>query len=304
MQPLMLSPALRAVDPQPQRPRDPAPSRLSYRMHRLWLTPLYRALLRVGLPAFALAFVGGLWLVDEGRRSGLVERLTELRRDLEERPEFMVTLLTVEGASVELAAQIRAALAVELPASSFALDLEALRQKVAAMSGVAQAEVLIRPGGILALRVTERVPAIVWRGPEGLWLLDREGHRVAPIASRLDRPDLGLVAGAGAEAAVPEALALYAAAEPVAPRLRGLVRMGERRWDVVLDRGQRILLPERGAVAALERVMALALAEDMLARDVIVIDMRNQARPTLRLAPAALEELRRMRGQPAGATSG
>jgi cell division protein FtsQ len=304
VQPLRLGPGLRADPAPPPRPRDPAPSRLSYRLHRLWLTPLYRALLRVGLPAFALAFLGGLWLADEGRRAGLAERLTELRRELEERPEFMVTLLTVEGASAELAAQVRSALAVELPASSFALDLEALRQKVAAMSGVAQAEARIRPGGILTIRVTERVPAVVWRSPGGLWLLDAEGHRVAPLASRLDRPDLGLVAGAGAEAAVPEALALFAAAEPVASRLRGLVRVGERRWDVVLDRGQRILLPEQGAVAALERAMALALADDLLARDVIVIDLRNQARPTLRLTPAALGELRRMRGLATGASSG
>lgn len=80
--------------------------------------------------------------------------------------------------------------------------------------------------------------------------------------------------------------------------------MGERRWDVVLDNGQRILLPEEGAVAALERVMALAQAEDMLGRDVTVIDMRYGARPTLRLSPGALDELRRVHEIETGATSG
>jgi cell division protein FtsQ len=30
--------------------RDPAPSRLTYRVQRLWLTPLFRALLRSGCP--------------------------------------------------------------------------------------------------------------------------------------------------------------------------------------------------------------------------------------------------------------
>jgi hypothetical protein len=49
---------------------------------------------------------------------------------------------------------------------------------------------------------------------------------------------------------VPEALALVAAARPAVPRLRGLVRMGERRWDLVLDRDQRILLPETRARCA------------------------------------------------------
>ena len=51
--------------PQPQaRParRDPAPSRLAYRLNRIWLTPLYRRVLRLGVPAFALAMVVGLYL--------------------------------------------------------------------------------------------------------------------------------------------------------------------------------------------------------------------------------------------------
>jgi cell division protein FtsQ len=71
--------------------------------------------------------------------------------------------------------------------------------------------------------------------------------------------------------------------------------VGERRWDVVLDRDQRILLPETGAVEALEQVLALDEARDLLARNVTVVDMRLPHRPTLRLAPFAVEELRRVR---------
>jgi cell division protein FtsQ len=35
--------------------RDPAPSRWAYRMQRLWLTPLFRVTMRVGMPAFFVA---------------------------------------------------------------------------------------------------------------------------------------------------------------------------------------------------------------------------------------------------------
>ena len=35
-------------------PRDPAPSRVAYRLHRLWLTPIYRKALRVGLPSILI----------------------------------------------------------------------------------------------------------------------------------------------------------------------------------------------------------------------------------------------------------
>jgi cell division protein FtsQ len=73
--------------------------------------------------------------------------------------------------------------------------------------------------------------------------------------------------------------------------------MGERRWDMVLDRDQRILLPSDAAVAALDRVIALNDAQDMLNRDVAVVDMRNVGRPTLRMNEEAAAALRRVNVQ-------
>ena len=55
--------------------RDPAPSRWSYRMQRLWLTPLFRMLFRVGVPVVLLAGSAGLVLHDQGRRDAGERRL-------------------------------------------------------------------------------------------------------------------------------------------------------------------------------------------------------------------------------------
>lgn len=272
--------------------RDPAPSRAAYRMHRLWLTPVFRALLRVGMPAFVVTMGVGLYLADDARRAALGDKVTTMTRAVQERPEFMVTLMAVDGASEPLAAAIRNLALVDFPVSSFALDLEAMRAQIETIDAVKSAELRIRAGGILQVDVTERDPAMVWRSAQGLYLLDETGHRIAGLTVRDARPDLALIAGEGADAAVPEALALMAAAGPIAGRVRGLVRMGERRWDVVLDRDQRIQLPEEEPVAALERVIALDQAEDILERDLTVVDMRNMQRPTLRLTGDALERLR------------
>ena len=70
--------------------------------------------------------------------------------------------------------------------------------------------------------------------------------------------------------------------------------MGERRWDMVLDRDQRILLPGDDPVSALNREIALNDAQDMLNRDVAVVDMRNADRPTLRMNEEAADALRRV----------
>lgn len=284
--------------------RDPAPSRWAYRAQRLWLTPVFRKAVLKGLPALVVLAIPAIWLSDADRRIAIHAQFAELRRQIETRPEFMVDLMAIDGASPSVDEDIREVLPLDFPVSSFDLDLREMRRTVAELDAVKSAQMHIRPGGILEVKVVERVPSVVWRGEQGLELLDAHGHRVAPIAVRAQRADLPLIAGQGADAAVPEALQLIEAAAPIQTRLRGLVRMGERRWDVVLDRDQRIMLPESGAVAALERVIALDEVSDMLARDILAVDLRNPARPTVRMAPGAVEDLRRIRRLQAGASNG
>lgn len=280
--------------------RDPAPSRWSYRVQRLWLTPLFRQLLRIGLPMASVFFFAAWFLNDPATRDAITDKAAEIRRSVAERPEFMVKLMAIDGASDELGDDIREVLPVDFPVSSFDLDLDAMQAVVQDLDAVATVDLRIRPGGILQVQVSERLPAIVWRIDGYLELLDESGRRVAALASRAQRADLPLIVGEGADQAVPEALRLLTAAAPLNARLRGLMRIGERRWTLVLDRDQRILLPETGPVAALERVIALDQAQDLLARDLAAVDMRNPDRPTLRMSPQAVEEFRRIKALDSG----
>ncbi|GAA6199465.1 cell division protein FtsQ/DivIB [Aquicoccus sp. SU-CL01552] len=278
---------------------DPAPSRLNYRVQRWLLTPGIRLGLRIGVP-FCLCFaLGSAFMADQARRDALAVFLSDLRASIQERPEFMVGLMAIDGAGPNLSEDIREAVALDFPVSSFDLDLEQIRDRIIGLDPVKAASVRIRPGGILQVDVVERQPAVIWRSRAGLSMLDESGIHVDQLAGRTTRPDLPLIAGQGADRAVGEALALIAAARPLADRLRGLVRVGERRWDVVLDRGQRILLPPDRPVRALERVLALDEVRELLDRDVTVVDMRLRARPTVRMTGDAVEDwwkIRRING--------
>lgn len=288
--------------------RDPAPSIWTYRAQRLWLTPLFRRVVRLGVPSFVVAVALSVYVSDETRRTAMAETWQSLRDGIENRPEFQVNLLNVQGASDALVEDIRAALVLTFPVSSFDLDLPALRARVEALPAVALADLRIQAGGYLAVRVTERVPVLIWQTRDGLALIDQEGHFVADFADRTLETPLPLIGGEGADLLVDEALALHAAAAPLGDQLRGLVRMGERRWDVVLVDGRRILLPETGAVQALDRALALDDATDILDRDVVRIDLRDPDRLTVQLTPAAIEELRLQRARdaenPTGEQSG
>nr|WP_241865398.1 cell division protein FtsQ/DivIB [Paracoccus salsus] len=271
---------------------------MKYRLQRMWLTPLYRRMVRVGVPAFLIALTAGLWLSDADRRGALTGGVTALVDRVQSREEFQVRMMTVEGASPVVDKALRAMLPVDLPASSFAIDLTALRLQVIQLDVIEAIDLRIKPGGILSAVVTERQPALLWRHARGIEILDRTGHRVASVTSREVRPDLPLVAGEGADLATAEALELIDAAGPILPRLRGLVRRGERRWDVVLDHGQRIMLPESNAVIALEAAIALHRAQDMLGRDISAVDLRDPSRPLLRLGIDARNTIRQARGEP------
>ena len=279
-----------------KKPRiDPAPSRINYRMQRLMLTPLFRRLLRVGLPFAATFGIATFYLSDPANQRHIAMGVADMREQIQQRPEFRVELLSIEGASEPVAGTIREIFPVPLPASSFDLDLDAIRDTIEELPPVATAALRLRQGGVLELSVTERQPAALWQTREGLHIIDAEGVIIAEAERLAAHPDLPLLTGEGAQTHVPEALALKDAAGPFEDRMMGLVRMGERRWDVVLTNHQRILLPEAAPVRALERVIILDQTQDMLERDIAIVDMRLADRPAVRMRERAVDEWWRVR---------
>ena len=261
---------------------DPAPSRLSYRLMRFMLTPVLRLLVFYGIPGFVLALALGLYFADGEHRENLHAFADDMHRSIIERPEFMVSAAQISGAGPTLEEDIREVLPVDFPISSFSLDVKEMRKILVELDPVADASLQVRDG-ILFIDVSERKPAFVWRKRDGLELLDETGHYVRSITARMDYPDLPLVAGEGADENIAEARALLASSMPLADRLRGLIYVGERRWDLALDRNQRIMLPAEGAVQALEKVLILNDNQELLDRAIRVVDMRLSERPTLRL---------------------
>ena len=278
-----------------RRKADPAPSRWSYRLQRLMLTPLFRFSLRLGVP-FALTFSLGLvYLSDEARRTELQDVVAEMRANIEERPEFMVHLMQVDGASEDVASAIHEIISIKFPVSSFDIELSNIQKTIADMNPVRSANVHLQPGGVLQVMVDERQVAALWRTHDGLFRLDKEGVYIGIALDRNDYPKLPILAGDGADGAVVEAQELMATAAPLSSRLKGFVRMGARRWDVVLDRDQRIMLPKDDPVRALERVIALNQVQDVLERDLARVDMRLAHRPTIRMNENAMQELWRIK---------
>ncbi|MEM7525122.1 MAG: cell division protein FtsQ/DivIB [Pseudomonadota bacterium] len=282
----------------PRRRRDPAPSRISFRIKRLWRSERVRRALTVYAPAALVVAVVGWTLSQAELRALAVERWETLSAAVAARPEFAVRRIVVRGAEAAVAREVTAALAPYRGASSLSADAEAIRGEVLRVGWVESANVRLSAPESLIVTIRQRAPAALWRNDGALILLDETGVEIGPAGSRAAYPHLPVIAGRGADKVVTEARAVIAAAAVVAPRLRGLVRIGERRWDAVLQDGPLVLLPAEGAVEAMGYLAALQSGENVLGRDVEVIDLRLGVRPTLRLSPDAADALGASREPP------
>lgn len=282
---------LRLVRAEDTVRRDPAPSRWHYRWQRMMLTPTYRLALRYGLPVLLVVGITSLWFANDNNRARLNATWQEAIGKIQNRPEFLVAGMQVTGASPAVVAAVTGMVQIQFPISSWDLDLDAIRTQVMNLTAVRDVTVGVRSGGILEVAVIERKPVAVWRYGESLRLIDEDGVMTGMITARSDRADLPLIAGDGARDVIDEAMAIFAAAGPISERVRGLVRMGERRWDLILDMDQRILLPEEQPVAAMDRALAWHAAQELFERDVTIVDLRDGDRPTLRLSASAVNVL-------------
>ena len=69
-------------------------------------------------------------------------------------------------------------------------------------------------------------------------------------------------------------------------QVRAFVRVGERRWDLVLDNNLRIMLPQAEFLAAFDRLMLMSESGSLFSNQLSSIDMRLVERPTVRVDAA------------------
>lgn len=271
---------------------DPAPSRIAYRMMRLMLIPRLRLIFTLGFPSL-LIFCATLGLFIN---INVWENISAIKKDLKlafvERPEFMIKVASIDGSSDELANEIREILPLDFPVSYFDLDIKYLHKVVNEIPAVASAAIKISVGGVLQINVTEKSPAFIWRKDNVMSVIDETGSFIRIANSRVDYPKLPLVVGEAANLAVSEISSLMQANEYFKDHVRAFIRVGERRWDLILENNVRIMLPQREFLAAFDRLMLMNEAGSLLSGRLSNIDMRLVVRPTVRVDTVSVDPLR------------
>jgi len=254
----------------------PARLKLLLRRQKRLLRPAAYA---AGIFLVAMLLVGLVRSATPGR--GSLETMRERIGSLTAFAGLRVEHIEFEGRQNTPEPLLRAALGVTTGQPILGFSLDAARQRIETLSWIKQATVERRLPDTIVVNVEERRPFAIWQNNNRFVLIDRAGNEVANQDLAHFRT-LPLVVGPGA----PQAAATLIDALTARPALQkyvvAAVRVGERRWNVLMTSGANVMLPEGHEVAALDRLMQLQQGHDLLDRPLVAIDMRLPDRLVLR----------------------
>lgn len=164
------------------------------------------------------------------------------------------------------------------------VDLNQVRDRLLDYGWIADARVSRRMPDTLVVDIVERTPAAIWQNNGQLMLIDAEGVLLEPVSADA-MPALPLVIGDGANAREPQYRRLIEVAPALRPRIKAAVWIGDRRWDVLFEGGERLQLPEgeQAAARAIAKFAELEGKDRLLGRGYLRFDMRDPTKMVVRM---------------------
>lgn len=141
--------------------------------------------------------------------------------------------------------------------------------------------------GKVEVDITERHAYAIWQTGKTLSLIEKDGRVIGAYAGA-GFNDLPLVVWPGAAGQAASFIKLLDDYEPIARRMKAVILVGERRWNVRLNNGMTIELPADHPEDALARLMAMEVETGVLERDIASIDLRLDDRTTIALTDNAM----------------
>lgn len=167
------------------------------------------------------------------------------------------------------------ALGFEPGQSIFAADVQSARQRLLALDWVADAEVSRQYPDSISVSIVEKLPFALWQAANGTYVVERSG-KVITLANPAEFSKLPYLIGDGAPLGSAEIVDAVAQHRAVSARVRAYRRMSERRWDLILEDGVVVQLPEDDWTKELDVLEHLIVDKGVLERDISEIDLRQR----------------------------
>jgi cell division protein FtsQ len=243
---------------------------------------------RAGLTATLLLLAGstGLGIVKGGHLEAFLAAASDTRNALANSAGFRITSVAINGRRQLSQDEVLAIGGVNGRSSLLFLDAASVREKLKADAWISEATVLKLYPGQLRIDITERTPFALWQHDGRLFVISEDGavlERYVPERFL----HLPLVVGKGAEVRAKEFLALLARYPQVNAVTRAATLVGERRWNLRLNEGLDVRLPENDVGNALLTLSKLDRDEHLFSKDIVAIDLRLPDRLVVQLSDDA-----------------
>lgn len=172
--------------------------------------------------------------------------------------------------------------------SLIGFDADAARLRLEALPWVKSAAIRKTYPRTLNVAVVEREPFAVWQHDNQLTVVERDGKPITEYRGRGKSP-WPLVVGFGAPEHAADFAQVMTGFPDLAARVKGYIRVGDRRWDVKFDSGVTVRLPDDKPEAALAELSRLQAEQDLLDRDITAVDFRLSDRVVVQLTAQAAE---------------
>lgn len=170
--------------------------------------------------------------------------------------------------------------------SLLTMSVASARQALMQLPWVRGAEVRKVYPGTLDVKLDERKAFAIWQHGDALSLIERSGSVIMPYTPG-KFSDLPLVVGFGAETQAAAFEQVLSGWPDLAKRVRAVVRVGDRRWNLVFDNGVTAKLPDGDVAQALEDLSVMERERSILSRDIVAVDLRLKDRITVQMSPEA-----------------
>jgi cell division protein FtsQ len=200
---------------------------------------------------------------------------------------FAIEDVKVSGNDQTSEIEILQLLGLDGTTSLVALDADAARQKIANLPWVENVEVRKVYPKAIEVKLTERKAYAIWQHGSELSLIQKDGSVIAPLRDN-KFAKLPLFVGRDAETAAASIDEAFAKWPDVRSHVKAFVRVAGRRWDLYLDNGVIIKLPEDNIDGALARLTKIDKDQNLLQRDIAAVDLRLDDRMAIELTSDAV----------------
>ena len=244
--------------------------------------------LGIAASALLLACALGYGAVEGHHLPALIDWAKDARDAAANSFGFRIAAVSLSGEKEVSREEILTTAGVTGRASLLFLDAVAARTRLLENPWIADAAVLKLYPDRLQITITERHAFALWQKNGRVSVIAADGTVLEPFVERRYL-SLPLVVGKGAERQAKEFLAIVDRYPDIRSAVRASVLVAQRRWNLRLDSGVDVELPETNVEAALDRLVALDRDEKLLSRDITIVDLRLPDRVTVRLSEAAAQ---------------